>query len=486
MPTYETDARYLREAIDSVRRQTHTAWELCVVDDGSKGRQVRRELERARGADSRVRVRYLDENAGISAASNAALELAQGEYVAFLDHDDVLTDDALAVVAEALAEDPELDVVYSDQDKLTLHGRRADPFFKPDWSPVYALGAMYIGHLLVVRRSIAEAVGGFDSAYDKIQDFEFMLRVSERTDRIHHIPRILYHWRAIPGSIAAGVEQKSGVEELQAAAMSAHLERVGSPTAAVPHALIPHRTRLVVDDPSFELSIVVTGHASPERLLASLGSHGDRIEVVEAESANAGASQATKPWLFLCDTSMEIVDETWLDDLAAHAQLPGVVAVGPLLVRPDGRTAAAGFALGLERPAMPALSGLDADADGYYGALVCARDVGAVSGRAMAVSAAAFSEAGGFSEHFHTEYADFDLCQTLRAAGGRVIYAPRPRVIDHEPPSLARARADVVDRSLFVDRWYDELAAGDPYVNPSFERDAADFRFRPDYVKAAR
>ncbi len=132
-----------------------------------------------------------------------------GEFVGFLDHDDTLTPDALLRVVQALTADPELDVVYSDSDKLTPHGVRADPFLKPDWSPVYALGAMYIGHLLVVRRALAEAVGGFDPAFDLIQDFEFFLRVCERTDRIHHIPQTLYHWRAIPGSIAAGTEQKS-------------------------------------------------------------------------------------------------------------------------------------------------------------------------------------------------------------------------------------------------------------------------------------
>src|SRR5207244_11607894 len=135
-------------------------------------------------------------------------------------------------------------VAYSDQDKITPDGRRADPFFKPDWSPVYALGAMYVGHLLVVRRSVAEAVGGFDSQFDTIQDFEFMLRVSERTARIHHIPRILYHWRAIPGSIAAGALEKGGVPELQARAVTAHLRRRGIAATAVPHPSIPHRAPL--------------------------------------------------------------------------------------------------------------------------------------------------------------------------------------------------------------------------------------------------
>src|SRR3982751_550174 len=187
MPTYKTDPKYLSEAVDSVRSQHYPEWELIVVDDGSEDVALEQTMS-SYGGDRRIRFKPLRENVGISAATNAGLALCEGEFVGFLDHDDTLTPDALLRVAQALAADPELDAVYSDSDKLTIGGVRADPFLKPDWSPVYALGAMYIGHLLIVRTSVAEAAGGFDSAFDKIQDFEFMLRVSERTDRIHHIP----------------------------------------------------------------------------------------------------------------------------------------------------------------------------------------------------------------------------------------------------------------------------------------------------------
>ena len=240
MPTYRSDLGYLAKAIDSVRAQHYREWELCIVDDGSGQPELVAVLQRYADADPRIKFEAA-ENRGISGATNAAMAMCEGEFVGFLDHDDELTSDALLRVAQALVADPELDVVYSDSDKLTLHGVRADPFLKPDWSPVYALGAMYIGHLLVVRRAVAEAAGGFDSAFDTIQDFEFFLRVSERTDRIHHIPQTLYHWRAIPGSIAAGTDQKSGVEELQAKAVSEHLERRGIDARAVPHPAIPHR-----------------------------------------------------------------------------------------------------------------------------------------------------------------------------------------------------------------------------------------------------
>lgn len=519
MPTYETPARYLREAIESVRRQHYPAWELCVADDGSRRPEVRRTIARLRARDDRIKPVFLPENAGISAASNAALAEASGEYVAFLDHDDVLTDDALLRVAQVLTADPEIDIVYSDSDKLTLHGRRADPFHKPDWSPVYALGAMYVGHLLVVRRSLVEQVGGFDPAYDKIQDFELFMRLSERTDRIHHIPRILYHWRAIPGSIAAGALEKSGVGELQARAVSQHLRRLGADAVAVPHAEIPHRAQLaaangtpaVAGKPPARVGVVVAwrGEVRPlRRLLGSIqrtaspavanvivvGGPGaelpdgsaDGVALVRdpsptfshARAANLGAAATQVEWLLFVAESAELVEPDSIERLLLHARLPGVGAVGPLLVRPDGRAEAAGLAIGLEAPVMPMLAGLDAAADGYYGALACAREVSAVSAECMLVDAAAFAAAGGFSEWYATEYDDFDLCQRLQARGLRVVYAPRPRVVTHELPARRRERADVIDRALFVDLWYERLERGDPYFNPGFSRARADYAIR--------
>lgn len=515
MPVYEPDPRYLREAIDSVHGQVYGEWELRIADDGSRRPEVRAILDAYAGQHQRIAVTYLDRNEGISAATNAALAGARGEFVAFLDHDDVLPSDALLRTVQALTADPELDVVYSDSDKLTLHGTRADPFFKPDWSPTYALGAMYIGHLLVVRRSLVEEVGGFDSAFDTIQDFEFMLRVSERTERIHHIPRILYHWRAIPGSIAAGTEEKQGVAALQARAVSEHLTRIGVNARAIPHRAIPHRAELSAPDgsapgrgPGESVSVVIPWRGEPATLSRLVGSlrevsspapaqlivvapagAGPPAEVADAaelvdggdglfsrsRAANLGAARATGDWLIFASDAAEVTEPDWLSRLLLCARLPRVVAIGPLLAHPDGRTEAAGVAVGLDHPALPMLAGLDADADGYYGSLVCARDVSALSGDFLCVQRAAFEAAGGFEENYATGYEDFDLCQRLRSLGGAVVYAARPRVTVHEIPASRREALDVVDRALFVDRWYEELESGDPFYNPNFLRDRAAF-----------
>lgn len=486
MPTYKTDLRYLREAVDSVRGQYYPEWELCVVDDASGRPELERVL-RAYAADPRIKFQPLGENSGISAATNAGLAMCEGEFVGFLDHDDTLAPDALLRVAQALAADPELDVVYSDSDKLTLKNIRADPFLKPDWSPVYALGAMYIGHLLVVRTSVAEAAGGFDSAFDKIQDFEFMLRVSERTGRIHHIPQILYHWRAIPGSIAAGTDQKSGVEELQARAVSAHLERLGLPARAVPHAAIPHRAVLEPANgsaPQPKVSVVIAGAGSgkTEPLMRSLANTAypdlETIAVEEgsrAQANNAGARQASGSYLLFLAPDTEVVEPDWLARLVLHASLPGVAAVGPKLVRPDGKVEQAGLAIGLRDPVAPMLAGVAAGGDGYYGALPCSREVSALSAECMLVEREAFEQLGGFSELYAHQYEDFDFCRRLAGAARKCVYAANSTLLTHRNAATRERESDIVDRALFVDTWFDELLGGDPYFNPRFARRQADY-----------
>jgi O-antigen biosynthesis protein len=493
MPTYKSDLRYLRQAIGSVLAQHYPRWELCVVDDGSGQAELNAAVQRFADADPRIRFRPVAENRGISAATNEGLAMCEGEFVGFLDHDDTLTEDALLRVAQALTADPGLDVVYSDSDKLTLHGVRADPFLKPDWSPVYALGAMYIGHLLVVRRSVAEAAGGFDPAFDTIQDFEFFLRVSERTDRIHHIPQTLYHWRAIPGSIAAGTDQKSGVEELQPKAVSAHLERLGIDAVSRPHPTIPHRAVLAPRNGSASaasVDVVVAKEREGgglERLLASIDklTEHQSFEVFavgrepgpffRAKANNRGAAEGSGDYLLFVAEDVEVVEPDWIDQLLLHARLPGVGAVGPLLARPDGLVDQAGVAIGLRDPASPMLAGFPADGDGYYGALPCAREVSALSSECMLVRRADFEAENGFNELFSSEYEDFDLCRRLARRGLRSVYAPRPRLVNHRTPAARRAATDVIDRALFVDCWYDELMRGDPYFNPGFAQQLADY-----------
>lgn len=477
MPTYESEPRHLRDAIASVRAQTHQDWQLVIVDDGSRRADTRRAITRAVSRDPRITARMLDRNEGISRATNAGLELCRGELVAFLDHDDTLAPDALLRVARAFA-DGEADVVYTDQDKLTPEGRRTDPFLKPDWSPVYALGAMYVGHLLVARRELIAEAGGLDPAFDTIQDFDLLLRLSERTDRIRHIPEVLYHWRAVPGSIALGEDEKEGVSELQARSVNAHLARRGIAAEAVPHPGIPHRL-LLRPGPGAERPAV------------------DVVRVRRAEAdgpfnpgrqANEMAAGGEGELIAFLGEHTEMADEDWIGQLLPFAEMPGVGAVGPTLVRPDDSVSASGFAIGLADPVTPVMRGFESGTDGYYGALCCAREVMTLEAGCLMVRRSLFERVGGFEEAYSRQFSDHDLCLKLRESGVSVICTPAPPAIDRTTEALRRSDFDVIDRALFVDRWYERLAAGDPYYGRGFLREAADYTpsaFRGDPLELA-
>ena len=208
-PVYETPPGVLRTMLRSVRRQSFADWELCLVDDGSRQPHVREILDQAQREDPRIRVEHRQSNAGIVVASNDALAMARGEFVALLDHDDLLHPDALALVAEAIDANPEADYVYTDEDKIDAAGRHTAPFFKPDWSPERMRTQMYTCHFSVLRRSLVEEVGGFDPEFEGSQDWDLVLKVTERARRIVHVPRILYHWRMLETSAAAAARRRS-------------------------------------------------------------------------------------------------------------------------------------------------------------------------------------------------------------------------------------------------------------------------------------
>ena len=510
MPTYETEPRHLREAVWSVTTQEYPNWELVIVDDGSTNRSTHRELTRWDARDERIVVRMCDRNSGISAATNEAIEHCRGELVAFLDHDDALTADALLHMARALG-DEEIDIAYSDQDKITERGRRTDPFLKPDWSPVYALGAMYIGHLLVARRELIREAGGLDPAFDGIQDFELLLRLSERTDRIHHLDRILYHWRAIPGSVALDPSEKPGIDQLQARAVNEHLRRHGIRARAVSHGEIAHRLRLEPETleapPSvsvviptragkawalapmigrtsyspFEVIVVqpewVGGGGAPSERVLRVGDPGDTFN--PGRAANLGAAQSRGEWLLFLGEDTGVTEPDWIRRLLAHAQLPGVGAVAPALTRPDGRVGEAGLAIGLYDPVVPAMQGFPADSDGYYGSLTCAREVSALGMDCLLIRRSDFDRVGGFEEAYSRQHQAHDLCLRLAELGLSCVCAPGPLTITHSTEARRLADFDVVDRALFVERFYERLQAGDPYYSRGFFRAAADYALPP-------
>ena len=505
-PAYNSKPQWIAEAALTLLNQSFENWEWCVVDDGSRSRDTRRLLEQLADVSERLRIKFIS-NSGISAATNEALDLATGAFVCFLDHDDLLDSQALSELERTLRSG--FDIVYSDEDKLDdATGRRVEEFFKPDWSPEYLRGVMYVGHLLCVRRELAKR-GRFDSAFDGVQDFEFMLRLAETGAKIGHVPKVLYHWRKTPGSIAESVEAKPEAAALQERAVNAHLQRLGFPARA--EAKTPHRLRIVPQPRAIypRVSIIIPTRDAPEllhRCLASLyekTSYPD-FEVVlvdndttDAEALrtmkqypvrrvdfpdsfnfsranNRGVQEASGTMVVFLNNDTEIVTADWLQHLLYYAEQEDVGAAGALLVYDDRTVQHAGVALGMRGTADHTMRGFPVAVDGYAGSLACAREVSAVTAACMMMRRSLFEEVGGFNEHFFTAYQDVDLCLRLRERHLRIIYTPEALVVHHESTSR-KDYYDMIDRMLLLDQWEPLIERGDPYYNPNLSLERGDY-----------
>ena len=506
-PTHNPEPKWLAEAAASLLHQTFPEWEWCLVDDGSESRVVRGLLEKFAALSPRVRVRFGDA-AGISSATNQALDLATGDYICFLDHDDLLDPKALETMAEAVEKD--FDIVYSDEDKLDdKRAELVEPFFKPDWSPEYFRGVMYVGHLLCVRRELACEVR-FDPAYDGVQDFEFVLRASESGARIGHVSEVLYHWRKTANSVADSAEAKPRTAELQEQAVNAHLRRVGLAGRAQ-QSNLPHRLEIrPAGRQTFPLvTIIIPTKDAPDLLARCLKSISERtsyptleILLLDNESTdeealrlmrespvrrihspnpfnfsranNLGSAAARGEFLVFLNNDTEILARDWLEQLLYYAEQPDVGAAGGLLVYEDRTVQHAGVALGMRGTADHTMRGFPMAVDGYAGSLACAREVSAVTGACLMIRKSLFDEIGGFNEHFFTAYQDVDLCLRLRDRGLRIIYSPRALAVHHESVSR-RTFYDMIDRMLLLDLWETVIDRGDPYYNPNLNLERGDY-----------
>jgi len=500
VPVYNTPPHYLRLAVDSVVAQAYPEWELILCDDGSTRSETLAALKEIAQLDPRIRVSFLDANRGIAEATNAALAMAQGEFVAMLDHDDELLPGALLEVAKVLNADRALDVVYTDQDFVEADGTVAQTFCKPDWSLEMFRGVMYVGHLLAVRRTLADDIGGFDPTFDNVQDYEFMLRLAERTERIAHVPKILYHWRRIPGSVAFGGDEKRGIEPRQAAAVNAHLERCG--IAAVAHSNSSHAHRLLISPkprthyPLISVVVRASGvethlESCLERILAS-GSYPERQIVVsggdipgavarrlegkgvllEALGASgstaglAGTSRATGHLIVSMAGDLGIETPEWLEHFLLDCELPGVACVTPVILSPSGDVASAGLILGGREAVGPAMYGWQPGADGYAGSLSCVREVSAVPGACFAVKREVLSDLGGLNPYFATDhYQAADLSIRAFSKGLRNLCTPRV-TLRRLGPVASDGEASALDRLLLLDAWDPVIKRGDPFCNP--------------------
>jgi O-antigen biosynthesis protein len=518
-PVYDPPAEILRAMLRSVRQQTFGDWEHCIVDDGSPAPHVRPILDRAAKADPRVRVVHRPQNGGIVAASNDALAVATGEFVALLDHDDELHPDALSAVDAALADEPEADYAYTDEDKIDESGRRSAAFYKPGWSPERLRTQMYTCHLSVLRRSLVDQVGGFRQEFQGSQDWDLVLRVTELAREVVHVPEVLYHWRTLVQSTAgAGVDAKPWAFEAGTKAIQAHCDRSGFEAVVhhddVHHGIYHLSPRLERRPPvsivmptggsrrhmrgedvllaehcltsivststydEYEIVCVVDERTDPEAVDAIRAAAGDRLTLVRcdrpfnfSERINAGVLAASGEHVLLLNDDMEIVTPDWLERMVMYSQAPGIGAVGAKLLFGDGRIQHAGVVFDKIGPGH-IYRMFHGDHGGYFNMLRAANNFQAVTGACVMSPREVFEQVGGLSVLYPLNFNDIDYCLKLRSRGLRVVFDPDTVLYHFESSS----------RSPKVAEWEIELlwqrhgpCWPDPYYNPTFLRTSLNY-----------
>ena len=477
-PVFNTPAAWLEQAVVSVLAQVYENWELLLIDDASTESATVDLLSDLERRDSRIRVICREKNGGISVASNDGLAQARGEWVAILDHDDLLEPDALFQTANVLQTNHDVDLIYSDEDKLTEDGF-ASPMLKPDWSPDFFLSYNYICHFTTFRRSLARQAGGFRSEFDGSQDYDLFLRMIEKTDRIHHVPRVLYHWRRTDKSVADNIRRKPGALEAGRRAIEEHLQRTGAHAYVVvdwrTHAYwvrrdieVPQKISIITARrDSNEPLTQKTNYPNFETVIVDLGSQPSRSAVY-----NVAAKQTDSPWILFLDRNVEPSESNWLTLMAEHVQRLEVGAVGARLISSDNTIEHAGVVVGADGEAQPAFRGLAAEDAGVCRQLQITRNYSAVSGACLLTRREVFHEVGGFDEELPMELAEVDLCLKMRRAGYLIVYSPFAKLYYNAP--RADRKIDNHSVEIMRKRWAD-LLARDPYYNPNLSRTRADF-----------
>jgi len=515
-PVWNTDMKWLRLAIESVLNQVYDNWELCLADDASTKPYVSEILRAYEQKDERIKVKFLSENLGISGASNEALSLATGEFVGFLDHDDELRPDALFEVVKLLNQDSNLDLIYTDEDKIDNKGKRMEAFFKPDWSPDLLMSMNYICHFTVIRKDLVDSLGGFCRGFDGSQDYDLILRTTEKSSRIAHIPKPLYSWRRIPGSSAASIDAKPYACSAAVKALQESLDRRGIEGDVVQYLPGCYRVRytskakplvsiiIPTKDNSDKLrrciesveskttyqnyEVIIIDHDSqdPETIdyLKSL-----KHKVVKysgeynfSKMNNLGVRETTGEHIVFLNNDTEVIEPKWLEAMLEHSQRPEVGMVGALLLYPPkspfaGKIQHAGILLGIG-VANHAFKYIPAESLGYFGLAKVIRNCIAVTAACAMIKKSLFEEFGGFDENLPIAYNDVDLCLRLREKGYLIVYTPYA-VLYHEEYATRGEGHPPEDETNTLARWADTIAKGDPYYNRNLTFLREDYSIAP-------
>ena len=522
VPTYETPALLLREMIESVIGQVYPNWELCIADDASKSPHVRDIIQGYLASDPRIKAVFRPSNGHISEASNSALELATGEWLALLDHDDVLAPNALLSVALEASQHPKAVFIYSDEDKLGADNIRYEPFFKPDFSPELLRSQNYLNHLSVHRTSRVREYGGWRKGFEGSQDYDLNLRTLERTDPklIRHIPKVLYHWRAVKGSTALAIDQKDYAFEAGQRALKEHVRRMGwkADVEAVLHYPF-HRVRYAIPSPPPLVSIIIPTRDRADLLRVCVSSIIDRTDydpyeilIVDNDSVepetfalfdelktearirvvlesgpfnyskinNAAVRVSDGAIVCLLNNDIEIINADWMREMVSWAVQPRIGCVGAKLYYPNDTVQHAGVTLGMGGIAGHPHKHRGRADPGYFGRLVVSHDVSAVTGACLFVRREVYDECGGLDERLQVAFNDVDFCIRVTERGYQNVFTPFAELYHHESVSRGEdgspeKRARFLSEIDFMERRWPEKIALDPFYSPNLTQVKDDY-----------
>ena len=524
VPVYNTPEEFLKQMIQSVRKQTYDNWELCIANANPANETVAEILRISSTKDERIKVKDVPENEGIAQNTNAALVIATGDYIGLLDHDDLLTPDALYEVVKAINENDRPQVLYSDEDKVTMDlSEHFQPHMKPDYNKDLLRSNNYITHFFVADRTLVEEVGGEDGEYNGAQDYDLILKCTERAKGIAHIPRILYHWRVHKASTADNPASKMYAFDAGKRAIEDHLERCGeigkvshekdlgfyrvkyqvqgSPLISI---IIPNKDQVESLDKCLE-SIEKSSYKNYEIIIVENNSTDsatfEYYKKLEAENPkvrmvywdgvfnysainNYGASFAKGEYLLLLNNDTEIINPDCLEELLGYCMRKDVGAVGARLYYEDDTIQHAGVVIGFGGIAGHCFVQQKRGTTGYCHRIICAQDYSAVTAACMMVKKSAFDAVGGLSEELAVAFNDIDFCMKLRKAGYLIVYNPyaelyhyesKSRGLEDTPEKVARFNKEI---ATFEKKWPEILKNGDPYYNPNLTLKSQDFSLK--------
>lgn len=525
IPLYCTPLPYLKELLESVRRQSYENWQLCLAD-GSPDDKAKEFIEKHYGREKRIVYRKLEENGGISVNTNEAVALATGEYLMLCDHDDTLEPDALYEIVKAI-NDTGADVLYTDEDKVSMDGQHYfDPNFKPDFNLFRLRENNYICHIFVVKKSLTDETGLLRSEFDGAQDFDFILRCCEKAQKITHIPKVLYHWRCHMDSTAADPSSKAYAYEAGRKAVREHYQRLGidakvemterpgwyrshvkvqgNPLISV---IIPNKDH--TDDlelclfsmtrkstyRNYEILIVENNSEKEETFeyYKKLPDRYPKARVLTWEKEfnysainNFAAKEAKGEYLLFLNNDVEILTPDWMEEMLQNCQQEDVAAVGAKLYYPDDTIQHAGVVLGLGGIAGHIMCRASKEDPGYFGRMISVQEISAVTAACMMVKKSDFDAVGGLDETFQVAFNDIDLCMKFRAAGKKIIFTPYAELYHYE--SKSRGLEDTPEKQFrfdkevkrFQEKWAQQLEMGDPYYSPNLSVTEGDCSLRED------